>query len=213
MTPLPETTCSRRAAWRGFTIPEVLISITLLVLVSGGMLGAYVFGIRLYLMADAKLDTNSDIRDLEFLLAHDVRTAADFDIGTGSATTFTKVADAQPRQGNALQIYPTASTNIWVRYFLDLSDQTLKVVDNTDSNAVSVADSVTNTVPFTAEDFRGNITANDQPKEVVGLFLQFNQVVLKRKVSGQTVSDQGDVTDYFEVRTRFNTRNDLGYQC
>ena len=64
MTPLPETTCSRRAAWRGFTIPEVLISITLLVLVSGGMLGAYVFGIRLYLMADAKLDTNSDIRDL-----------------------------------------------------------------------------------------------------------------------------------------------------
>ena len=44
------------------------------------------------------------------------------------------------------------------------------------------------------------------------IFLQFNQVVLKRKVSGQTVSDQEDVTDYFEVRTRFNTRNDLGYQ-
>ena len=127
------------------------------------------------------------------------------------------VREEESSRFNAIQIYPTSSTNVWIRYYVDLTTQQLCEVDNEDTNVSFMASSITNKVPFTAEDFAGNITSNEQPKEVIGVLLQIDQVLVKRKsktqtANGQTSDVKPDLTDYFEFRTRFNKRNDLGYQ-
>jgi hypothetical protein len=204
--PLHRPTRSQ-AARRGFTLPEYVISVALALIVSGGMLAGYLFSGRMYALADAKLDTCDDIRGIGALFTHDVRTAADFDIGDGDATSFQRVAANRPRRGNALQIYPTDNTNIFVRYFLEPSTQLFKAVETGSTNIVTLADSVTNTIVFTAEDPWGNVTTNERPMEIIGLLLQFNQNVFKGGRTGRT-----NYSDSFQLNIRANKRTSFGYQ-
>jgi hypothetical protein len=187
-------------------VPEYVITIALVMIVSAGMLAAYLLGGRIFLMAQFKLDTTDDVRDLVSGFAHDVRTAVDFDIGQGSDTSFAPVTLEKPRKGNALQLYPTSSTNIIVRYFLDASNQVLKCLD-TDNKVYVMATGITNPAPFTAEDLWGNVTTNDRPMEIIGMTLQFNPSVIRNSKDGST-----DQKDYYQVRTRVNKRNSIGYQ-
>jgi hypothetical protein len=193
-----------RANRLGFTIPEYVITVGIVGIVTAGMLACYLFGGIICTYSSTKLDYNDDIRGFMADFVHYVRTSADFDIGTGSATSFFPVPDDAPRRGNAIQIYPTPDTNIYVRFFLDTNDQCLRVISTEDTNAVVLTDSVTNTAPFTAEDFSGNVATNDQYMAVAGLLLQFNPPLIKGNKSG--------LKDYYQFSTRATRRTPLGYQ-
>ncbi len=196
-----------RAARLGFTVPEYVVTVALVMLVSGGMLAGYLFGARLCVLAQARLDVNDDIRAVMQNLISDVRTSTDFDIGQGTASSFTPSGSNSLRQGNSIQIYPTAGTNNYIRYFLDTNAQSLKAVASGVTNVINLADAITNKMPFTSEDTFGNVVSNEQPWEIVGVKLQFSPTVIKNS----TDSSQ-NVKQYFQINTRVTRRSVLGYQ-
>ena len=81
----------------------------------------------------------------------------------------------ETQQGNGLQIYPTTNTDKYVIYFVDFSDQTFRRATDQISNVVILADSITNTLPFSAQDLAGNILTNSQNNQIIHLTLEFYQ--------------------------------------
>jgi hypothetical protein len=176
-------------------------------IVSLGMIAAYLFGGRLYILAQTRLDSCQDGRDILNDFVHDVRTACDFDIGSGTDTGFTPVAAGQLRQGNALQIYPAAGTNSYIRYFLDTNAHAFKVIASGVSNVIVLAAEVTNTLAFTCEEFNGTITTNEQTAELVGLLLQVSPTAIR-----QSTTAAGNLKQFYQLSTRVNKRTVLGFQ-
>lgn len=194
-----------RPARSGFTVPELQVAVAVSAVVAGGILAIYLFGAKIQLFVQAKLNAADKSRQAVSLFTRDVREAAGFDIGTGSASNFTAVAAGQPRQGNAIQIYSSTNAATFVRYFVDATDQSLKRMPNDAAQARVIAESVTNLLVFTAEDAFGNVTTNQPHIEVAGMQLMFNQTLLPRR-SG------GDFTELNQVSIKANKRVSLGYQ-
>jgi hypothetical protein len=90
---------------------------------------------------------------------------------------FTGLLDGETQQGNALQIYPTTNTDNFTIYFVNLSDQTFRQTQATSSgtNTLILADSVTNTLAFSAQDLSGNVLTNSQNNRLIHLTLEFYQ--------------------------------------
>jgi hypothetical protein len=59
-------------------------------------------------------------------------------------------------------------------YFVNLADQTFQRTDHP-GNTVKLADSVTNTLPFSAQDFSGTVLTNNNNNQVIHLTLEFYQ--------------------------------------
>jgi prepilin-type N-terminal cleavage/methylation domain-containing protein len=198
---------SGRRAARGFTLPEFAMSLALVGIIGAGLMTAYLFTAKICVRTQAKLDLAATVREMTTDFGSDVRSAVNFDIGQGSGTNFTPVAEGLPRQGNSLQIYPTASTNIWMRYYMDAASQTLKYIDSDDTSSYVLVEGVTNATPFTAEDLFGNVATNELPKELVGMSLVFNPEVIRYSTNAAQ-----NVSDFYRICTRINRRNGLGHQ-
>lgn len=192
----------------GFTIPEYVVTIALVTVVLGGMMTCYVFGGHIYAFASTKLDCSEDMRYVMADFVHDVRTAADIDVGEGNATTFKPAAENTPREGNALQVYPSSSTNVYFRYYLDPSSRTLHVLDSTTKKIFELAAAITNSKPFTIENAWGQVITNEQATEVVGIKLMFDIAAIQ---SG-TNRVRRSLSDYAQLSTRVTKRNAIGYQ-
>jgi hypothetical protein len=82
--------------------------------------------------------------------------------------------DGETQQGNAIQLYPTANTNNYIIYFVNLADQTFRRTTNQTDTGVILADSVTNTLPFSAQDLSGTVLTNNN-NQVIHLILEFQQ--------------------------------------
>jgi prepilin-type N-terminal cleavage/methylation domain-containing protein len=189
----------------GFTLPEYLVTVAIVAFVSSGIIACCLFGGIICTFASTKLDYNDDIRGFIGDFVHYVRISTDLDVGSGNAKNFIPVADGVPRQGNALQVYTSTDTNVFIRFFLDTNDLCLKVLATDDPTNVTVlTDSITNKVPFTVEDIYGNIATNDTCSLVVGLLLQMNPPLIK--------NNPGGLKDYYQFTTRATRRIPLGYQ-
>jgi hypothetical protein len=195
-----------RAAQCGFTLPEYVITLALVLVVGATMLAAFLYGARMSLLAGTTLEVNDGVRNVLLQFVHDVRSAADLDIGEGDATYFIPVDTNAPRQGVALQLYRTTGTNTYIRYFLDTADQRLKMVTSSTLDPVVIAEGVANTTPFTCEDPWGNVVSNEQTRQVIGLVLQLNRAALPGSSATQAEREH-----YLQVSTRVNKRISLGY--
>lgn len=178
---------------RAFTLPDVLISMTLLSLVVAGILYGHLFGMRMYEVARAKLASSDFARSTLSLVIQDIREAERVKVGTmAQGTGFVEVAWGALQQGNALELNSAFSTNTnaWVRYYLD-TDRKLKRLSATNaiptvlvecptnvmiSNIVVTNMETTNMVVFTAEDFRGNVLTNRQGRCVIALTVSLRQI-------------------------------------
>jgi hypothetical protein len=187
----------RRAA---FTMTELMIAVGLFSLVVLGSILSHLVGLRMCAINQTKLKTTHAARAALNRTEDDIRTATTIQVGTGNASGFTNITGNLPRQGNAIQIYPTLSTNIFIRYYLDKSDQTLKrVLSNGAFEAI--ANYITNTIPFTAEDYAGNVLTNDQNNRVIRMNFEFYQWEFASPNPGGR-----NVYDYFRVQTKIARR-------
>src|SRR6267143_675020 len=191
---------SIRASRRGFTLPEFSIAIALFVLVSGGMLAAWLYGARMHALAYAKLTASDQGRALIARFTHDVRTATEIRIGNGDLLSFATTPQYAPRAGGAVQIFPTSDTNNYILYYLDGASQCLKWATNGATQGTLLADSLTNSVIFTAEDPWGNVTTNEPMSEIFGMTLQFSHPIF---LGG---NGQPDYKDYFQLTAKANKR-------
>ena len=69
------------------------------------------------------------------------------------------------------------------------------------ASTIVLASYITNSVVFTAEDFRGNVATNNENNRVVGLTLQFYQIQYPVIKIGPK-----QMYDFYQVRTRLTRR-------
>ncbi|MGB7747400.1 MAG: prepilin-type N-terminal cleavage/methylation domain-containing protein [Verrucomicrobiia bacterium] len=180
---------------RGFTLPEILIAMTVFLLVVGGIVSANLFGLRMFQITETKLNVTTWSRQTIEQITGEIHACNSLSILTIDTNgNSTGLLDGETQQGNALQIYPTANTNNYIVYFVNLADQTFRRTDQS-SNTVILADSVTNTIAFSAQDFSGNVLTNIQNNQVIHLTLEFYQP--ERFMQG---------ADYYKLETAVTRR-------
>ena len=184
-----------------FTLPEMMISMSILTLVLAGVLSSHLFGVRLLELTKAKLGASGEARKAVGNLSSEIRSAKWIQIGAGNSSSFTEVTDGLAQQGSAVQIYASMNTNSYVRYFLETNGQRLMRVTSAGGSSTLVANCITNSQVFTSEDFAGNILTNNQNNRVIGLVLQFYQIQYPIIQIGP-----GNYYDYYQLRTRITRR-------
>ncbi len=163
---------------KGFTLPEILIAMTVFLFVIGGIIAANLFGLRMFQVTATKLNVTTWSRETVEQITAEVH-ACDA-LWVGNLTTnsvFEGLLDGEKQQGTALFIYPTTNTNNYIIYFVNLSDETFRqtVATPGGTNTIILADSVTNTIAFSAQDYSGNVLTNKDNNRVIHLTLEFYQ--------------------------------------
>jgi len=175
--PLPMRSTSPRSPTTrsAFTLAEVMTAVGLFSLVVIGVVYTHLFAMRMFNITSTRVAASDNARKVLNRVRDDVRSGKLLYVGTGSSTGFTHVALNSLHQGNALQIYPTTDTNVFIRYYLDTATQTLRRTASGTGQVQVLAPFLTNQIAFIAEDFRGNTLTNDQNNRVIKMVLDFYQ--------------------------------------
>lgn len=163
-----------RSGNAAFTLPEIMIAMTIFLLVVMGVLTTHIFGLKMATVNQSKLMATQDAREALNRVRDDIRSGKIVYVGNGTESSFSRISANSPQQGNAILIHQTLNTNRFVQYFLDTSDETLKRRSSA-GQVVVVANFVTNLVPFRAENYLGQVLTNDQNNRVIRMNLEFYQ--------------------------------------
>jgi prepilin-type N-terminal cleavage/methylation domain-containing protein len=180
---------------RGFTLPEILVAVSVFILLVGGIVAANLFGLSMFRITATTLDVTDDTRKMMGKMVNEVQTCKSTKIGDVRAGLFVAVLDGQVQQGTGLLIYPGLNTNNFIIYFLNPADKTFRRTTSTPGSAVILADSITNTVVFSARDLSGNILTNNQHNRVIHLNLEFYHAKQFRQIA-----------DYYKFETSVTRR-------
>lgn len=172
-----------------------------IMLVIGGVISSHVFGLKLNEATRAKLSASDAARNAIGRLVGDVRSGKSIQVGNGTFSAFSPVADGSTQQGPAIRIYPTTNTNSFIVYYRDSSDSCLKRAETAAPTPKRVAEFLTNTVLFTSENFAGSILTDNENNRVIGVDLQFYQIRYPITTVGP-----GGYFDYYQVRTKITRR-------
>jgi prepilin-type N-terminal cleavage/methylation domain-containing protein len=170
---------SGRAGWSrpqaGFTLTEVLVASTIFGLLVGGIIASNLFGLRIFQMSQTKLQITQWSRETIMRLTDEIHVCNNAQVGVVSNGVFTAFLDGDTQQGNGLLINTSTNTNNFILYFVNTSDQTFRRTTEEPGSTVILGSSVTNLLPFTAEDFLGNVLTNTSNGQVIHLALEFYQ--------------------------------------
>lgn len=192
---------------KAFTLTELMVAVTIFVMVIGGVVYAHIAGLKMFEWVRIKLGASDDARRTLSLLVSEVRSSQDWEVGTGTSTTFTRVADGNDFEGNALKIlradwHVTQNSNSFVVYYRDPSSASLMRREGLSSSAMTVAESLTNDVVFSATDYRGVVTTQKDARQVLGVTMEFYQI---RYPIVQVGTNHH--FDYYQMTTRVSRRS------
>lgn len=187
-----QSTINRRG---GFTIPEVLIAMTVFLLLIGGIVTAHLFGLSMFRINEAKLTATDHARKTIGRMANEIRACKSTAIGNVKNGEFAALLDGEKQVGSGLMIYPTTNLADYIIYFVNPSDNTFRRTTGTPGSATVVAESVTNALVFRAQDHLGNVLTNNQNNRVIHVNLEFYQP--RRHLQ---------VADYYKLETAVTRR-------
>jgi hypothetical protein len=183
---------------RAATLVEFMVALLTMMISVIAILSAYMFGMRTTEFVKPKLMASDAARKTLSLINDEIRSAKSIRLGIGSANTFTDAPPFSLQVGSALHINTSTNTNLYVRYFLDTADKRLKRTTSANSSVSIVAESVTNRLPFTFEDYTGKVVSNRPAIMIVGMTLQFLQTNIVTASNAQT--------DFFQLSTKVTKR-------
>ncbi len=186
--------CSSRQKG-GFTLPELLIAVTLFILLIGGLVFANLFGLSMFRLTEKKLNATGNARKAIARMANEVRTCKSSWLGNVTSGAFVALLDGQTQQGSGLLIYPSTNTANFIIYFVNPSDQSFRRTTSTPGSAAILAESVTNTLVFSAQDYLGKVLTNNQNNRVIHAKLEFYQAPRAWQVA-----------DYYKLETAVTKR-------
>jgi type II secretory pathway pseudopilin PulG len=163
---------------KAFTLPELLIAMTVFILMLAGIVSANLFGLRMFQFNSTKLNATDWSRRTFGQITDEIRSCNSFSIlNVDTNGNFTGLLDGEMQQGNALQIYPTTNTSSYTIYFVNLPDATFRrrATAPGGSKTFILADSITNSMVFSAQDRSGNVLTNNQNNQMIHLMLEFYQ--------------------------------------
>jgi prepilin-type N-terminal cleavage/methylation domain-containing protein len=183
---------------KGFTLPEILIAMTVFLLMVGGIISANLLGLRMFQITETKLNVSRWSRETMGKITGEIHACNSVSIlNVDTNGNFTGLLDGETQQGNALQIYPTTNNTSYTIYFVNSSDRTFRrtAVEPSSTSTVILANSVTNPIIFAAQDFSGNVLTNSRNNQVIHLTLEFYQP--ERYMEG---------ADYYKLETSVKQR-------
>jgi type II secretory pathway pseudopilin PulG len=188
---------------KAFTIPELLIAMSIFLLVVGAIVAANFFGFRMIGVTQPKLGANAATRQAVSLMISEISSAKILRIGDGDQSSFTPVGFGAARQGNAMQLYPSTDSNVFVRYYKGSANQLGRLFStNGVTTTNTVVSAVTNSVLFTGEDITGVILTNDYNNMVIGVRLQFYELN-----GSKTPVGSNSYFKAYDVQTRVTRRS------
>lgn len=179
----------------GFTLPELLIAITVFVLLLGGIIFAHLFGLSMFRITETKLNATAEARQLIGTMANEIRTCKSTEVGNIKNGEFVALLDGEKQQGSGLLIYPTTNTANFIIYFVNPFDQTFRRTTSKPGSAIILAESITNEWVFSAQDHLGKVLTNNLNNRVIHLNLEFYQAPRYMQVA-----------DYYKLETSVTRR-------
>jgi prepilin-type N-terminal cleavage/methylation domain-containing protein len=194
---------------RAFTLVEMMITSAVCLLLTTAIAYTYIFALNLHETDRIKLTATDEARKTLIRLVDEVRSANKVRIGNLNGTNFVPCTTNGLQFGNAIQIYPTNMSNLWLQYYYEtnnISTNFSKLVYISYTNAwqptLAIASSITNTLPvFTAEDSYGNVISNNLNVDVIGVCLQFRQLQYPLVNIGPT-----NYFQFYQLHTRITRR-------
>ena len=184
-----------------FTLAEIMTVVGLFSLVAIGVVYSQLFGMKMFNITATRLSASDNARKVLNCVRDDIRSGKVLYVGNGDSTHFTNIALNGLRQGNALQIYPTTATNVFIRYYLDTVKQCLRRTTNGSAQPQVLAPYLTNRIAFIAEDYAGHTVTNDQNNRVIRMVLDFYQWEFPVAQAGA-----GAFYDHDHLQTRMTRR-------
>ena len=193
----PERTAAKRGRRGGFTLVEMMVASTLFIMLVAAVIYSQIFGLKYDEICNSKMGASEEARVGFDQLMNDIRGAKVWRIGSGglsnSSVSFTAVGNAAMQVGNALQLFPSPSTNSpYILYYFDTNTACLtnaqgrlcrvsSLTNNLESGWSVLVQYLTNTMPatmtnsmfFHAEDYQGNVVNDYQYKFVIVTTMEF----------------------------------------
>ena len=163
---------------QGFTLPEILIALTVFAFVLAGIIAANLFGLRMFQVNAAKLNATEWSRHTFGKITDEIHTCNTVTVGNMTTNgNFEGLLPGEVQQGTAIEIQPTTNTASLIYYFVDSLDGTFRQTVSAPSgtNTIILADSVSDPMVFKAQDFSGQVLTNSQNNQVIHLTLEFYQ--------------------------------------
>jgi len=192
--PVATEDARRRAA---FTLPEVMVVSGLFSLMVAGSVCCQMFGMRQDQWVNSKIGATEMARLGFNDLANDVRSAKVWDIGNGNLTSFTGIPPGTNQRGNALKLCMTTDTNQYYLYYFDTNKLMLYRGHSGSTTRTCVAQSLTNTMYFQAQNHRGDNMTDLTHKNVINVVMQFCQYQYPITKIGP-----GCLYDYYKMEMR-----------
>lgn len=193
--------CQQNRNAAAFTLTDIMTAMLVFSLVVIALVYSHLFSLRMFNITYAKLNASAGARKTLDLVRDEIRSGKTLYVGNGDNLSFTSVADGAPQIGNSLLIYPTPSTNTYVRYYIDSNAQELKRVVAGSTQPAVIAHFITNVLAFQAEDYAGNVLTNNQNNRVLSMTLEFYQWEFPGGRPGG-----GAFFDYYRLQTRITRR-------
>lgn len=199
-----------------FTLAEFMVMSGVFIMMMAAIMAAHLYGLKMSARVGVQLGASDDARQTLSKLIADIRDAQTVDVGNGSSSGWTNVADGSAQQGSGLMIYPgntvnLAQTNSWIRYYYApdlLTGQTnaLMRLDNTGATTNLTANYVTNDLPiFKKVDYAGNVSTSQAQKpfciEITLSFIRLANPQIPIGAGGT------NMFDFYQVLTRVSPRN------
>jgi len=184
-----------RRSSRGFTLPELMVAITIFAFVMLGVVFAHLFGLSLFRITENSLTATDDTRKIMGRMVNEIQTSRNVFIGNITSGSFAGMLDGETQRGSALLIRPTTNTANYIIYFVNSADQTLRRTTGAPGSATVLAESITNSLAFSAQDFSGAVLTNNQNNRVIHINLEFYQPRRRQQVA-----------DYYKLETSITRR-------
>lgn len=183
------------ARGRGFTLPELLISIAVFSLLVGGVVFAHLYGLSMFHITETTLSATDAARQTIGRMTDEIRTCKGAWVGNVEHGVFEALLDGESQAGAGLLIQPTTNNAQYILYYVHSADQTFRRTTSASGSALIVAEYVTNRLVFRAQDHLGNVLTNNRNNRVIHVNLEFYQP--KRHMQ---------IADYYQLETSVTRR-------
>jgi Prokaryotic N-terminal methylation motif len=203
-SPIPQQDARQSVVRRqchALTLVELMVAMSVFGLSVFAIIGANIFGLRQDELVRSKLGASDLSRMAVGQLTSEIRSAKMFRVGNGSQSSFDSIPDGQPQQGTALQIYPTTNINSYIQYYFAPESDQLRRRQTGIAGYQIVADHLTNSLFFRAEDFLGNVLTEIEHNYIIAFHLQFYQYQYPVTKVGE-----GYYYDYYKIEFKVTRR-------
>jgi type II secretory pathway component PulJ len=188
----------------GFSLVELLVTMVTVVMVLGAITTAYLYALTVVEFTKPKLSASDEARRAISLMTEEIRGARLLRIGNGTSSTFTEASAFGKQEGSAIRLHPTTNYNNYVQYFWSSNDiyggRLMRTVNGSTATYV-VANSVSNSMVFRAENHLGQVLTNNTDNRVIAMELKFFQIQFPVTPIGV-----GNYYDFYQLRAKITRR-------